>query len=266
MQRFLTTLLASAVAALTVAQASAQSVNFNNLTPGSLNGQDGWLIEAGNQQVVLGSGIDVTNVVQGSSSSDALRSRGISPTAQNTAVWQFDANLWSGNSAAVFGPAAADGTTNVAFGLEVPGNGAFSGQNTFYIFLRSSDYNSQLHYVAAAMPAGTGSDWFRLRMNVDYAAYSGDGAASFYDEDLTLGDSSFAPVAGLQNINLGLTANNLVFTQPTDLNDYFIYQAGSELDNLSFTTVPLVATPEPGSVALLFGIGIAGLACTRRHK
>ncbi len=257
-----------ALLCFTIGSARADTpIDFNNLSNGNLVGQDGWLFDHNNPQVGDGTGVDTSKIVFSTGGADlAVHSRGVIPTAQNSSLQQFDANL--NNSAfgnALFGLGDAAGNNSIAFGLNVPGNGPQQGASSFYLFDRSSQFSSN-HYIASTIPAGTASHWYRLQFMMDFAANSGDGAGSLSYEDLTLGDTAFTPVSGIQNINLGLTAGNAATLDPTTWTHDVIYVAdGGSLDNLVVGSTA-AATPEPGACALILASGLSGGCLLHRRK
>lgn len=255
-----------ALLCLTTGFAHADTINFENLSNGSLIGQDGWISLFNTPVVSPGFGVDATKIVSVSGTNAvAMRPRGVAPTAQNGSVLQFDANLGgNADSTALFGLAVADGTQSIAFGLNVPGNGPQAHAFSFYLFDRSSQFAAS-HYVAAAIPAGAEADWYRLQLAMDFTANGGDGKGSISAENLTLGETIFTPIAGLQDINLGLTAANVAALQPTDWTQSELYVAsGGALDNLS-ASAAVAATPEPGAYALILAGGLSGFVL-RRHR
>lgn len=50
------------------------------------------------------------------------------------------------------------------------------------------------------------SDWFRLKLEVDFNANGGNGAGTLFYMNLSDGDTGFTAVPGLSDVNLGLTA------------------------------------------------------------
>ena len=122
------------------------------------------------------------------------------------------------------------------------------------------------------LPVATGSgnsDWYRLLVNIDYLANGGDGSASLYFKDLTLGQTNFTPVAGMQNLNLGLTASNLANNQVTDWTQYQIrVDSTGMLDNISAGQAINfdAATPEPGSLLLFAASLVSCTACLARRR
>ena len=113
------------------------------------------------------------------------------------------------------------------------------------------------------------SDWYRLLVNVDYLANGGDGSASMFVKDLTLGQTNFTPVAGMQGLNLGLTASNLANIQVSDWTQFEIRVDNTGmLDNISAgQTVNINAsTPEPGSLLLFSAFLTTCTACLARRR
>lgn len=257
-------LLAGAFASLfclSVQVARADTFTFDNLTNGGINGQDGWISIAGNPSVMDGFGVDTTKIVGGNEVAQHARS-GV-PTAANSSVLTFDANLQSsGQASSLFGLADPSGSNGIAFGLNVPGNGPNAGIFSFELFDRSTLFNTD-HAIYVTMPGGTTADWYRLRLIIDYTANGGDGSGSLYAQDLTLGDTGFTPITGMQNINLGMTAANMVSYQPANETNLTIYVTGGGVaDNLS---TDAAATPEPNVCALLASGGLSGNLFLRRR-
>lgn len=140
-------------------------------------------------------------------------------------------------------------------------------------------------------PAGYfNTDWTRLRLVMDLTANAGAGAGSLYALNLTAGQRKFTPVAGLQNINLGLSTSGTTARNPDNWEAMFMrFETGSGLvDNFvlgksaskydfeclpSSDTTPFepllegawVATPE--STSTITGVaesgGFDGSACLR---
>lgn len=251
---------------LLAAKGNAQTSDFENLTTGNIQGQDGWTNIVGTAFVTAGTGVDVTNVITGSPGIGvAIRDRGLVPSTQNSSTWIFDANLYSGAfSTAAYGLCTSSGSAPVGFGLSVPGNGAESGTSSFWMLLGSGMYSGVNHYMATPMSANT-SDWYRLKLLLDYSANGGDGSASMFEQDLSQGDTAFTPVSGLQNVDLGLTDPALSGSQLADMSDQFVYvTGGGALDNISAQGPPL-ATPEPAAIQFT-GAGLLVVAMIRRRR
>jgi hypothetical protein len=110
-------------------------------------------------------------------------------------------------------------------------------------------------------------DWVTVRQELDLAANGGMGTASMFYKDLTLGQTTFTPVPGLQNKNANLlnqAAANKYFW------DYMFMRGGlsgenNPMDNFE-VGILRAAVPEPGSM-LLITMGLIGLAgCGRRNR
>jgi hypothetical protein len=55
-------------------------------------------------------------------------------------------------------------------------------------------------------PGNSRDDWYRIRLRIDFTANDGDGSGSLLYLNVTDGDDEFLPVAGLESINLDLSA------------------------------------------------------------
>lgn len=245
----------------------ADSVNFENVSLGTLSGQDGWTdftaFGIPSPSVVDGSLYSVTNtthvVRSGVSPAVAIHQLSTPSTAITSSQLRFDASLGSASGISILSLASADGTDAFAFGLNQ------DTSSSFFLFRRSSMFTGQHNLNVPITFGNGGSDWYRLRADIDYSANGGDGSLSLFEQDLTAGDGGFTPVPGLQNMNLGLTAANLASTQVTDWTEYTIrVDSSALLDNIVIG--PSAETPEPGSLALLLTSGIAAslLAVRRR--
>ena len=245
------------------AHSGAQTVDFENLTNGSLNGQDGWVSNTNDLTVsattILGT---PTKLISSPGAGGwAQRSRGITPTVQNAEVMQFDVTLnGHTNSAGLYGLATSGFSTPVMFGLHADSSYAF------YVYLQSSLYAPEGHELKSFLGGYAAFDWFRLKFVTDYSANGGNGSGSLYEMDLTNHDAVFTPVAGLQNLNLGLLEPALASEQPSDLTGQQIYVVGGDsVDNLT-TSLDLASTPEPGVVAIGASALFAVVALRRRRK
>jgi hypothetical protein len=257
--------------------AQAAIYTFDNLTvDANLIGQDNWVhfnsgATSGSEALVkLGTGTNTSNVfsantgnVQVGRPNDANFSV---PTFTGTEQVYLEADFQFGTQLAQVAAshvvpdsmAATDRSMSPIFGWFL-----FGGPpQTMHFALRKANFGASAFVpVADVAPEIVLGDWVRLRMEVDLAANAGDGSASLFYKDLTLGQTSFTPVLGLQNFAAGLLANNG--------NDYFwdgIYLRGgisggnNAIDNLEFGLIP-----EPGSIGLL-AIALVALAAQRRKK
>ena len=84
----------------------------------------------------------------------------------------------------------------------------------------------------AGIPFGT--EWVRLRLEMDFTANGGQGAGYVYYQNLSNGDSELQPAPGLQGISLDLDANALNAGNPTLWDAMWVNMdsGGNELDNV----------------------------------
>jgi hypothetical protein len=90
----------------------------------------------------------------------------------------------------------------------------------------------------------TGGDWIRLRLVMDFTANGGHGLGSVYYQNLSAGDTMLQPLAGLQDINLGLDLNATDGSNPALWNAMWLHMEGAtnQLDNIVLAR----NTPPPG--------------------
>jgi hypothetical protein len=81
---------------------------------------------------------------------------------------------------------------------------------------------------------GSGGDWVRSRLVMDLTANSGQGSGDLYYQNLSNGDVSFQPVAGLQGINLGLDSGASDARNPALWDGMWLHMEGAtnQLDNV----------------------------------
>ena len=101
----------------------------------------------------------------------------------------------------------------------------------FQVIAANGNYNDSK---VSNTPYGTCPDWVRLRLVMDFTANGGQGAGDLYYQNLTAGDSALQPVAGLQNINLGLNSVGTDATNPARWNAMWtnMWGEGNQLDNI----------------------------------
>lgn len=252
---------------LTAGPVLAQSHDFDSLSLALLAGQDGWTSPFNSSPNVvdgsLYSSVDTTHVVRGSNpgASVGLRLRGAPSTVLNSSGLQTDASLGGGSSLSIFALANSDADGAFSFGLQQ------KSSPSFFFFRRSTMFAGN-NTLTLPMAIGSGStDWYRLLVNVDFLANGGDGSASMFVKDLTLGQTNFTPIAGMQDLNLGLTASNLANNQVSDWTQFEIRVDNSGmLDNISAGQAVNVSTPEPGSLLLFSASLMTCTACLVRHR
>jgi hypothetical protein len=276
--------------------------DYDTMNIGFLKGQDNWTQwqPAGttqfNQTVSYGTGINTTKV-SGTSAGTAsgndksgimcrLNDANYSFTSyagtETNATLQFDCTYQAGTSSTVYlgGPRfGVAGDTNASnsidltsewgplFGMWRQGSGLGTD---LYFYVRRAGAGANLWSTSAVKNIlgsdAVSGDWLRLQLVANFTANGGSGSATLYWEDLTRGDSSFTAVAGLTNINLGLTSSiaapskwNALLTRLDSTSE----DNGVAFDNLDPNVNAPV--PEPSMSALM--IVAAGLAvCAWRKR
>jgi hypothetical protein len=270
-------LLVGLVLVAAASQSPAATIyDFEGLNSGQdLIGQDGWVIKStswtGDIDVASGSGVNTSQVARGSGtvSGGALR--------VNDASYSFPS--FQGNETNVFMQADVRlGTSSIRtamFGLGHDVNGddyigtgppelgprfgvGYQDYGTDSFVVRAADNTITTRSIATAnggASAGSSTDWFQVRLLMDFTADAGDGSGSLFYRNLTAGDTSFSPVTGLQNVDLNLASTE---TDPTTWDTLYIrLHDGSQIDNLDPTSVP-----EPSSM-LLVASGAAAFLLSR---
>ena len=120
------------------------------------------------------------------------------------------------------------------------------------------------HGLAAATEIHPG-DWLRMRLEIDLAANGGNGLANAFYKDLTLGQTDFTPIPGIQNKSanlLGQPAANKYFWDRMYLRGGINVEENT-IDNLEVGLISVI--PEPASM-LLVAMGAIGLLGYRGRK
>ena len=244
----------------------ALTYDFNAYTLGDLHGQSGWGSEGFNGA----SGIQIATGSFDSSRfalfSDAGAGRGASAWNQGafsalngseavTLQFDFRAGTTQSNYVGLgWDNASGKVTLNSAanrHGFEI--KTALSGG--IAVFLNGSSFGTD-------SGGFTDGGWYTIRVNMDLAANSGAGSLSVVSK--VANASSFDPVTGLQNVNMGLDRLGTSASDPTLWNTLWFHNEGgfSGMDNLAVTAVP-----EPAPIALFTGGVIAmGMVVFRRRR
>ena len=228
------------------AHASTFTYDFEALVSGNLVGQDGWTQVANwfSPEIASGGGINPTkasartNSAQGTGTgATRLLESTLTYSAADTAVpWQFD-GLVTGT----------DISQTALMGL---GSRLFGRQGTKTILISGT---SQFGDTLLA------NDWYQYRLELDFSV-TGVNSTLFY-RNLTAGETDFTRDSVLQDINLGLTPDelgeyrfsSLLIRQDTNL-------GGTYIDNIQVSPVPA-----PPALALL-GTGVAMIAVRNRRR
>ena len=261
--------------------AQAAIYTFENLTSGAaLIGQDNWVhfntgaTSGPEMNVLIGTGFNTSKVIAGNSGNAQVgRANDANfsvPTFTGTEQVYLEADFQLGTQQANFAAAhivpdaqaATSRSMSPIFGWRPIGT---PPNNPMNFMLRKANFGTETAVpVPDVAPEIVLGDWVRMRMEVNLAANGGDGSASLFYKDLTLGQTSFTPIPGLQNLVAGLLANNG--------NDYFwdgmyarsgLSAGNNPMDN--FEVGLISGIPEPSSIGLL-AIALVALAAQRRKK
>jgi hypothetical protein len=227
--------------------------DFNSLSNGNLNGQDGW------KTSVYGTGGDGQVITWTSNGSKAVQydrsgsNFGVSGTRLNNAAYRFP-QQGAGKTIVEIDVQPAYWGMVFGMGLDANGDGLFStadiknssASNTdmaWWVKFGKNENGWQFYSKGTAATTtgngGTGNSltYARVRVVLDYAANGGSGSASVFVRDLEVANSAFAPVSELQNLSLGLDAVATGVTNPRNWNGlgFHIEGATGVLDNLSIS-------------------------------
>ena len=223
--------------AATFTSVESDTEDFNILTTGDLNGQDGWITEEFNPS----SGMQVTNI--GHDGSAGLQfnqvSASVSASKLNTIPDLTRAKLFA------FEVDAAKNWwgTQIGIGADNNADGKIGKNDSeLAIAIKPSDHNDQLQLLLAdgstltvAFAAADGNGWVSFRVEIDLEANSGAGTVTVKYKDLSASDTTWNTVSGLENINAGLDTTASDHTNPGNWNGVYISGDGGgvKVDNLS---------------------------------
>jgi DNA-binding beta-propeller fold protein YncE len=150
--------------------------------------------------------------------------------------------------------------------------GQFSGSNGFY----SIDTSTGAATLIGNMPQGIGGMTYRPDTNQLIGV--NDGSGDLYSIDPTNGSQTLlASPGGNDDSDIAFAANRNALYDADYVGNLYQYDANTyarttiaaglgSLDGLEYMGSSSAATPEPGSLALLVGMGISGAVFLKRRK
>lgn len=226
----------------------AQVYDFEHLRVfNSISQQDNWVLSLGDAAIVNDTtAINGTQVLRPTSvvifNTDARASR-VNDTS-------FSFTPINGTQAEVQFEATGEAVSLFALGRDLDGDGALRDTDreigpAFGIFDRKFAIKEANLGTMSSVELGSGnsgSDWYRLRLHLDFLANGGEGAGSLAFMNLSDGDTTFTDVVGLQNINIKLSRMD-ANAGPTTWNTMFLQlltDGGNvpSVDNLEPNTTP----------------------------
>ncbi len=188
--------------------------DFESLGLGNINGQDNWVEAVTNATIVndtLANGTQVVrpNVISGLAGDTEL-------TRVNDVNFNYPA-FPSGGEAEIWFDATGDDNAVFALGQDINNDGVLTTADDeigvpFGIWERQFSIFTGNSLIVRAGVADLGTnnlatDWYRMRLRIDFGANSGDGSASLAYMNLTNGEANFTDIPGLQDLNLKLVFN-----------------------------------------------------------
>lgn len=253
-----TALLAALALGCTASVAPAATMTFEDLTTGqALAGQGGWVDSDASHYATVASTTPAhlgaaTNVVKGAGTRDMLSLDTDTPfgwsATDTAAVVQADFTPGSGIFSISVGKDGATGSNRgPTFG--------FYGRDA--LLRRANPNNSNIQ---SLQETDGSSDWYRLRLVIDFTANGGDGSADLLLQNLTDGETTYRTV--INDVDLDIQSRMVPAAQdPATWDSFFLDVQGDTgmLDNVS------VVIPEPASTSLaLGGLLLLGLRGARQ--
>jgi hypothetical protein len=271
-----------AIALVTLAApAHASLYTFENLTVDqNLIGQDNWIhantlaTSGPEMKVRQGTGFNTSKVASPfSGNAQLVRQNDANfsiPTFTGTEKIYIQVDVKFGLQQALFGLSAFQGATatndsqsptiGVARNFMLPP----SDTSMFFNFRHFGAGAAPQDFIPIAdvAPEIQPGDWLTMRLEIDLAANGGNGLANAFYKDLTLGQTDFTPIPGLQNKSanlLGQPAANKYFW------DRMYLRGGINVEDNSIDNLEVGIIPEPTSIGL-FAMAFVALAAQRRKK
>jgi len=188
--------------------------DFEALNLGDINGRDNWAEAETNATIVDDFLVNDTQVVRPNVVSGLPD--GTELTRVNDVNFSY-ASFIRGGEAEIWFDATADDIAVFSLGRDIDGDGFLRTEDDeigvpfgFYAQRFAIFTGNNLGVRAGEADLGENNlatDWYRLRLRIDFAANSGDGSASLSYMNLSNGEASFTDVPGLQDLNLKLLFN-----------------------------------------------------------
>ena len=214
-----------------------------------LDGQDGWTAESYNVAVDCGVtatlGYDGTQALRFEASGPGFGCDASRLNDANYAIPTFTGSETSAFYQADFGVGYWGNSSGPAYDLD--GNGKVRGSEAGERgprLLVGSHANVGVTVVSAAGNKTTvplsdaggsgGGDWLRLRLVMDLTANAGSGSGSVDYMNLTNGETSWTPIAGLQGVDVELSPGSGDAADPVNWNGVWLHFEGAtnQLDNI----------------------------------
>jgi len=195
-------------------QVTAAGYDFENLAEGNINGQDNWLEATTNATVVTDTTAANGSKVVRPNSLVAGAAGQTEMTRVNDASFSF--TPVTASAVEIWFDATADDNAIFALGQDIDGNGMLAENSEigipFGIWERQFAILTANSLIVRAGVADLGTnneatDWYRLRLRIDFAANGGEGTGSLAYMNLSNGETVFTEIAGLQDLNLRLLSN-----------------------------------------------------------
>lgn len=191
--------------------AIAQVYDFEHLRVfNAISQQDNWVLSLGDAVIVKDTtAINGTQVL--SPATVVIFNMEARASRVNDASFSF--TPINGTQAEIQFEATGEAVSLFALGRDLNGDGALRETDreigpAFGIFDRKFAIKEANLGTLSSVELGSGnsgSDWYRLRLHIDFLANGGEGAGSLAFMNLSDGDTTFTDVVGLQNINIKLS-------------------------------------------------------------
>jgi hypothetical protein len=198
---------------------STPRYDFENLPEGDIDGRDNWFVVVDADQayatvITDGTTVNGTRVVRPNSGLNGMAGQ-IEMTRVNNANFGFAP--FTGGAAEIWFDATGDDNAIFALGQDRNGDGQLLPADDeigvpFGIWERQFAIltGNSLTVRAGVADLGTDNlptDWYRMRLRIDFATNGGEGSGSLDAMNLSRGETSFTEVPTLQDVDLKLLFN-----------------------------------------------------------